>query len=112
MKKSLESSEWLLISSLLAILLSLILIAKINTHRASVALSTQSSQSEECSAEIRIFINGAVEKPIELIVPTGTRICDLKSKVLFTADVDKSFLKRRRKLKNREILTVPKKSIE
>jgi DNA uptake protein ComE-like DNA-binding protein len=62
--------------------------------------------------EIHVFIDGAVLSPSEEIMPVGSRICDLKSKVICTADADKSFFKRKRRLKNGEKIEVPKKALE
>ncbi len=173
LKNSLVSSEWFLVLSLLAILASLVILAKINVYRASVLMDVRVLAPEEPVSitiegavskpgtykvipgstlaqvlkkarpktyanlkeidltqrvkaphtlvieelsEITVFIDGAVESPQELRLPPKTRICDLKSKVQFTTDADpellKAFLKKRRELKDGEILWVPKKSVE
>lgn len=173
LKNSLASSEWFLVLSLLAILSSLVLIAKINTHQASVLIETQKLESEalipvtiegavakpgtyqikagvtlgqalkkarpkpqanlkeldltqrikaplnlvlEELKEITVFIDGAVEIRQEFRLPLKTRVCDLKTKVQCTSDADpeliKAFWKKRRELKDGEILWVPKKSVE
>jgi hypothetical protein len=62
-------------------------------------------------SEIVVRIKGAAT-PVELRVPTGSRISDLKSKVSLTAEADKAFFRRKRLLKNGEIIEVPKKTVE
>ncbi len=59
-KKSLQSSEWLLVGSLLAILASLVLVAKINLYLSSETLSNFHLEPEKL---IEISISGAVHKP-------------------------------------------------
>jgi len=70
-------------------------------------------QVEELN-EITITVDGAVATREVLVLPLKTRICDLKSKVHFTEDADpellKAFLKKRRALKDGEILWIPKKT--
>lgn len=168
MKKSLHSSEWVLVASLLLIMASLVTIAKINATRAATTLSAYDLQPEEicitiegavCKpgeykvlsgtplheavrkarpkpfanlkkiplteiieapthieigelSEIHISVGGAVSTPANLIVPVGTRICDLKSKVSLTAEADKAFFRRRKRLKEGEFIEVPKKTVE
>lgn len=62
--------------------------------------------------EVVVSVRGAVEKPLDLTLPTGTRVCDLKSKIILTRDADKSFFRRRKLLKNGDIIEVPKKDVE
>jgi hypothetical protein len=59
--------------------------------------------------EITIKLKGAVVDAAELVLPAKTRICDLKGVVQFTDDVDKTFFRKRRLLKNGEIIVVPEK---
>lgn len=61
--------------------------------------------------EITITVTGAIGEPKELVLPIGSRICDLKSKITLTGETDKTFFRRRRLLKNGEIIEVPKKAI-
>ena len=68
MKKSLQSSEWVLAGSLLLIMASLVIIAKINVYRAASTLSSPDLQIEE----ILVAVSGAVKKPGEYHVPAGT----------------------------------------
>ncbi|HSX25781.1 MAG TPA: SLBB domain-containing protein [Chlamydiales bacterium] len=71
MKKSLKSPEWILVISLLAILASIVLIAKINVHRAMIAISEADLKPSEMVA---VLVEGAVRKPgIYQIIP-GTPI--------------------------------------
>lgn len=66
----------------------------------------------ELLTEIAVRIEGAVEAPLALQLPVGTRICDLKSKVAYTPDADAKFFKSRRMLWDGEILEIPKKPNE
>lgn len=68
-KKSLQSSEWLLVGSLLAILASLVLVAKINLYLASETLSNFHLEPEKL---IDVTISGAVLKPGVYQVSQGT----------------------------------------
>lgn len=63
-------------------------------------------------SEITVFVSGAVQAPVELTLPVTSRISDLKSKVALSADADKSYFRRKRRLKNREKIVVPKKTVE
>ncbi len=60
-------------------------------------------------AEISVRIEGAVAVPIELRLPPGSRICDLKTKIECGGNANLQFFKKRRLLKNGEIVHVPKK---
>jgi SLBB domain-containing protein len=60
-------------------------------------------------SELSVRIEGAVTAPIELKVPAGSRICDLKPKIECSGDANLQFFKKRRLLKNGEIIYVPKK---
>jgi len=167
-QKSLPFSEWSLVGSLLIIMASLVLIAKINTHRASThLLSTEIGPEKvlvtidgavtkpgqyllavgtsvekalrkakptklantkilplrtlieepmhlhvEELKEITVFVRGEVLEPLEITLPLHARISDLKGKVQLTKKSDKSFFRRRKLLKNGEILVVPKKTVE
>lgn len=62
--------------------------------------------------EIHVFVEGAVLAPCELTMPLGSRVSDLKSKLLCTSDADKSFFKKKRLLKEGEKIEVPKKPLE
>ena len=68
-------------------------------------------QVEECK-EVTVSVSGAVERPMEITVAAGSRICDLKTKVNLTAEANKSFFRRRRLLKNGDKIEVPKKVVE
>lgn len=168
MKKSLRSSEWILVVSLLIIMSSLVLIAKVNTARLDPIMDPKEIEKVEVLVtvegavskpgeyliesgstvgevlrksrpkpwadldkvnpseiiekplnikvdeltEITVYVKGAVAQPEEITLPAKSRICDLKSKVSLTKQADKSFFRRRRLLKNREIIDVPNKTVE
>lgn len=168
MKKSLTSSEWILVASLILIMASLVVIAKVNAHRASSTLAIEDLEPEEILVtiegavakpgtysvpsgttmesalrkarpkananlkvlplqqlieaplhltlqeltEIAVSIRGAIAEPVEITLPAHSRICDLKSKVSFTTETDKRFFRRRRVLKDGEVVEVPKKTVE
>lgn len=168
MKHSLSRSEWSFLAIFFLIMATLVLIAKINVHRATDTLGRLRSEKAEILVtiegavkkpgayivkegtaakailrkagptlyadlknvpvkelviksthwiipelkEIRVLVEGAVLVPLELAMPLGSRICDLKSKVICTDDADKSFFKRKRRLKNGEKIEVPKKPLE
>ena len=69
MKKSLQSSEWILALSLLAILASSILIAKVNVYRATTAIAEADLKPVEAVA---VLIEGAVQRPGTYQVIPGT----------------------------------------
>jgi hypothetical protein len=111
MQKSLEKSEWLLVASFLAVLISCFGVAKVTSYRAGAALEEEEEAIgvvEELK-ELKIIVRGAVVDPGVIVMPLGARICDLKSKVVLGDEADKTFFKRRRLLKNGEIIEVPKK---
>ena len=168
MKKSLQSSEWFLVSSLLLIMASLILISKMSASRAASHISLNEPRQKEILvtiegavkkpgtysfavgssieeilkkakpqpsadlkdllllgtiekeclitvgelSEITVSVLGAVVEPLKLTLPVGSRICDLRSKIILTQDAEKSFFRRKKKLKNGEIIRVPKKTVE
>ena len=70
---------------------------------------------ESCLIEVPAFekiwvqIQGAVEENISLELVAGSRLCEIKGKVALRPDADPRFLKRRRLLKNGEIITMPSK---
>jgi hypothetical protein len=168
MKKFLHSSEWFLVASLLIIMSSLVLIAKVNTARldpilelkevekVSVLVTVEGAVSKpgeyliesgttvgevlrkarpkpwadlqkvnpseiiesprnikvEELTEITVNVQGAVAQSVEIKLPARSRICDLKSKVSLAPRADKTFFRRRRLLKNGEIIDVPNKTVE
>lgn len=62
--------------------------------------------------EISVRVQGEVVAPQKLTLPAESRISDLKEKVLLTQNADKSYFRRRKRLKNGEIIVVPKKTVE
>ncbi len=57
--------------------------------------------------EIEVLIVGAVLNPGPLRLPAGSRLCDLKSKIQCSKEADRSLFKRRRLLKDGEIVEIP-----
>lgn len=62
--------------------------------------------------EIVVTVQGAVASPGGVKIPIGSRVCDLKSKIVLAEDADEGFFRGKRKLKNGEILTIPHKGLE
>jgi len=56
---------------------------------------------------IHIEVRGCVEQIAHLVLPANSRICDLKEKVHLSPLADKNFFKRRRLLKNNEVVYIP-----
>ncbi|HSX26983.1 MAG TPA: SLBB domain-containing protein [Chlamydiales bacterium] len=168
MKQSVQSSEWVLVGSLLLIMASLVVISKVNVYRAASTLALNEIEVKEILvtvkgavakpgayrvlegtlletvlrkarpwphanlkalplkrplegeseivveelAEITVYVDGAVEKRVELTLPAKSRVSDLKSKVVLSEDADKSYFRRRRWLKDGEKIEVPKKTVE
>ncbi len=57
-----------------------------------------------------IEVTGATKNPGRTEVPVSARICDLKKWIDLTDDADKGFFKSRRKLKNNEVVCIPRKA--
>jgi hypothetical protein len=111
MKKPI-SSEWLLTGSLFFIIVTLILVAKVNAYRAAAAIATLKREEVVLPGTVSVWVCGAVKEAGEITLPAGSRISDLKGKVTLSEEADKSFFRRRRKLKNGEAIEVPKKTVE
>jgi hypothetical protein len=167
-ERKVRSSEWLLVVSLIFIMAALVVIAKVNAHRASSLIVSEDLKQEtvlvtiegavakpgvypvlagslvgealrkarpkplanlqilplgqlvegplhikvEELSEVTVYVVGAVVEPVEMVLPAGSRICDLKAKVNLTAEANKSFFRRRKLLKNGEKIVVPKKVVE
>lgn len=62
--------------------------------------------------EIQVTVTGAIQEPVHLTLPAKSRICDLKSKVIFTDETERAFFKRRKLLRDGDKIEVPKKSVE
>lgn len=62
--------------------------------------------------EVKVSVGGAILEPLELVMPVGSRIFDLKSKITFTPETDKRFFRRRKLLKDGDKIEVPKKTVE
>lgn len=61
--------------------------------------------------EISVRVCGEAEE-VQLRLPWGSRLSDLRSKLSLTKEADISFFKGRRLLKEGEVIEVPKKPIE
>ncbi len=90
---------------------ALVLIAKINAFRADGAIA-EVEQQEQILTEITVHVRGAVLEPAQLKMPVQSRICDLKSKISLASNADRTFFRRKKRLKNGEIIEVPKKTVE
>jgi hypothetical protein len=157
---TLRFTEWILTGSLLFLIVTLVLIAKMQSHRLSaetvVALPPVEvliegevskpgsyqiapgtpfaevlrkarptrladlnglDQEERVKKPLRIeikaleklsvAIEGEITEPGLLIVPIGTRMCDLKKYVTLKPSADPTFFKKRRLLKQGEKITIP-----
>ncbi|GEM_PF-1073240 len=163
LKKTLETSEWVLSASLIILIASLYLTARYNTCRKLNLLPTlpppteiveitiqgevanagtyriekggrigdtvkksrpkpfadlgsidlDSPAKESMCLEIRklseivVRVEGAVEGPVQLTLPAGSRIADLRSKVSLAPNADLKFFKRKKQLKHLEVVKVP-----
>ena len=58
---------------------------------------------------LSVRVVGAVAEEVELEMPPGSRISDLKSKVACKKEADLKFFRRKRLLKQRETIEVPEK---
>lgn len=63
-------------------------------------------------AMITVQVNGAVESAGEVTVPRGTTLEQLADKIALSEDADASSLRKKRKLKDGETITVKKKKAE
>ena len=59
--------------------------------------------------KIIVEVQGCVEENVSLEMPAGSRISDLKGHVNLTPDADPAFFRRRKMLKNNEIIQIPPK---
>ncbi len=167
--KSLQFSEWILVSSVLLLLTSFVVIAQCHAHRRASQLKIFLDAVESMAT---VSIDGAVLKPgsysvslgtclgdvikksrpkrfadlrsidtaslvnadlslsigelsmirvhvlgsgvgaVDLEVPAGTRVCDLKSKIQCSPMADRSALKSRRLLKDGEEICIPEKGLD
>ena len=84
MKYTLRPTEWALAASLILFLSALVLIAKVNAYRASSAMSA----AEFVQEEILVTIDGAVKKPGQYTVLSGTTIEQALRKAKPTLDAN------------------------
>jgi len=63
-------------------------------------------------SSISIRVEGAVMCPVDLMLPPGTRLCGIKSKIQLEEDADTNFLKKRRILKDGELILIPRRSVK
>jgi hypothetical protein len=75
-------------------------------------LDLSKSLDEPCSIHIKalekvaVQVAGCVKEIIFLELPAGSRICDLKGHIELSSEADRGFLRRRRILKDREVIVV------
>ena len=62
--------------------------------------------------EITVTVIGAVLAPLKVVLPAKSRLCDLKRMVVLSEEADKSYFRRRKWLKNGDVIDVPKKTVE
>lgn len=93
------------------IMAALVVIAKVNAYRAQEAIEKIDFE-KEAPQEIYVIVKGEVKEASELTLPKESRICDLQEKINLTDNADTAFFKRRKRLKNGEIIVVPKKTVE
>ncbi len=84
MEKTLKRSEWIFVGAFLVSLISIILISKINAHKACAYLP----EKEYCR-KVSVKIDGAVKKPGVYIVMSGTPLFTIlkRAKPLPNADI-------------------------
>lgn len=63
-------------------------------------------------SELHVEVIGEVEEPTTLKLKPGTRISDLKSKLILTEDADKKFFRSRKQVLDGDLIRVPKKTVE
>jgi len=59
--------------------------------------------------KIVVEVCGCVNEKVSVELPPGSRICDLKGRVILSEKADPAFFRRRKILKNNEIIQVPSK---
>jgi hypothetical protein len=57
--------------------------------------------------EIKVYFEGAVVEAGSLVVPWGTRICDLKDLIPLAEKADRRFFYKKKRLKDRERISIP-----
>jgi len=60
--------------------------------------------------KIKVEVVGCVKEKVELELLPGSAISDLKGKIELTPDADRGFLRKKRKLKNGEVVAIPASS--
>lgn len=87
---------------------------KKNADLKSLALEKRVEDSLELEVgeikEIEVWVEGAVKNPGKMVFPIGTKVKDLKKRVELLEDVDASFFKSQRRLKDGECLKIPSKN--
>ena len=56
---------------------------------------------------ITVHLQGAVKNSGPLVVPKGSKVSDLKSRVLLDDSADDAFLNKKRRLKDEDVIVVP-----
>ncbi len=57
--------------------------------------------------EICIDVRGCVEQEVRLVLPAGSRVCDLKKLVVLSEGADQACLRSRKILRNLDVLVIP-----
>lgn len=63
-------------------------------------------------SRVKVRVEGEVLEAVELELAAGERISDLRTKVSLTPMADKTFFRKKRVLKNGDVIVVPKKAVE
>lgn len=117
-KKQLPVHEWMAITVASGAMLALAFMTTETScetiakeYQAQIPHKTsRTARQDICEEEplwITVYVTGAVEKPGEIQVESGTRVVDLKNKIVFSQEADKRYLNKKRKLKNHETLDIP-----
>jgi hypothetical protein len=89
---------------------------KINANLQGILMGEQIVEPREIYveelSEIAVWVQGEVVEPVKIVMPADARISDLRSKISLTEEAEKTFFKSRKRLKNGEIIEVPKKKVE
>ena len=62
--------------------------------------------------EVEVILKGALLQEGSYFFPVGSRLCDIKDKIPLEKRADKSFFRKRRRLKHKEKITIPFKKSE
>jgi hypothetical protein len=111
-KPMLMVHEWLAIAAIMGLLGMFTAIALIRNAAGEFRESTSAdiiSNPMPKKPMITVFIEGQVESPGALVVPKGTRLMDLAEKIQFHDNAELQPLRKKRRLKDQEIVRIEKK---